>query len=509
MDVSVVWFRRDLRLHDNEAVASAAATKNCIFVFVIDPWFYSQPEIGWLRVKFMFESLAELDSTLQRTGNQLLILRGETVQVLSSLLQLLVTNNHRPQLYFNRDIQVDYGRKRDEAVITFCQKNAVLVHLSHNNFLLQAEIQMNDWWRQYHDYQYDKQLAVPAITAVPEALERLISVLPQINPQTIADELAVTLPTAKQVFFSGGEIAARQSVYSFLKDRVDGYRWKISRPYLVQHGATSLLGPHLAFGTISNRTVFQSAVKYQAKLESRYPKKAFDITTYLDRLRWRDSFTQRLWFHPELAWKNRFSEFDKLYNMDPLSDQQQEYFESWQQGKTGFPLLDAAMLQLSADGFINFRMRAMAATFLTINCGISWHHGARHFMNCLVDGDIAINHWQWQMQAGITNPLSPTFRMYSPTKNFHDRDGSADYVHFWLPETQGKAIDAILADAKPMLDFNLTRKVNGKKVADIRKIIRERLLLEKGNELVGATVAHKTVQNYKKFTGERYKRYIK
>ena len=167
------------------------------------------------------------------------------------------------------------------------------------------------------------------------------------------------------------------------------------------------------------------------------------------------------------------------------------------------------MKQLQLDGFINFRMRAMAATFLTINCGVSWHYGAQHFMNCLVDGDIAINHWQWQMQAGITNPLSPTFRIYSPAKNLRDRDSAAAYVHFWLPETRGKNVDTILIEAKPMLDYNQTRKLNGKIVSDLRKQVRERILLEKGAELSKAQTAHKIVTKYTLFSADRYKKYVK
>ena len=510
MELSVVWFRRDLRLQDNEAVAQAtAAAKQCLYVFVIDPWFFTQPEIGWLRVKFLFESLAALDSALKKYGNRLVILQGESVAAISTLLVSLTNQKYQPTLFHNHDIQVAYGRQRDEAVNAYCQSHKIPLKLTHNYFLLHDETKMSGWWGQYYDYQNQPQLPVPPIPTLEPTLSRLLANLPQLNPQQLAQDLRLSLPQAKQVLFTGGESAARAAVYSFLKDRVAGYRWKISRPYLAQLGATSLLGPHLAFGTISNRTVYQTAIKYRAKLEIAQPKKAFDIGTYLDRLRWRDSFTQRLWFHPELAWKNRFPEFDELYNEAPLDDQRQAYFERWQAGETGFPLLDAAMKQLKTDGFINFRMRAMAATFLTINCGISWHHGARHFMNCLVDGDIAINHWQWQMQAGITNPLSPVFRMYSPTKNFKDRDGNAYYVHFWLPETRDQDVDTILKAANPMLDFTETRKINGKRVADLRKQIRERLLTDKGSELAGAAVAHKTVVNYKKFSAERYKRFIK
>lgn len=510
MNVSVVWFRRDLRLHDNEAIAKAIGkNEQCIFIFVLDPWFFSQPEIGWLRVKFLFESLTALDTELKKQANRLLILRGESVEAVTSLLKTLQQKSFRPSLFLNHDIQVEYGRKRDQAILNYCQKNEIAFNMSHNYFLLHDETLMKEWWKQYYDYQYHDQFGLPIIPAISNVLIEILNKLPQIDPQRIAEELDLILPSARQALFNGGELAARRAVYSFLKDRVDGYRWKISRPYLAQLGATSLLGPHLAFGTISNRTVFQAATKHREKLEQSQPKKAFDIATYLDRLRWRDSFTQRLWFHPELSWKNRFPEYDSLYNEQPLSAQQQEYFERWQNGETGFPLLDAAMKQLKHDGFINFRMRAMAATFLTINCGVSWHHGARHFMNCLVDGDIAINHWQWQMQAGITNPLSPAFRIYSPTKNLQDRDSSANYVHFWLPETRGQNVAAILDAAQPMLDFKETKKINGKVVSDLRKLVRNRIVSEKGLELAGATVANKTVLNYNKYSADRYKRYIK
>lgn len=126
-----------------------------------------------------------------------------------------------------------------------------------------------------------------------------------------------------------------------------------------------------------------------------------------------------------------------------------------------------------------------------------------------MDGDIATNHWQWQMQAGITNPLSPTFRMNNPTKNFKERDPTAAYVHFWLPETNDRTVAAILESAKPMLDFDTTRKSNGKVISDIRKSVRERIIQEKGLELSSAVTVHETVVNYGRYTADAYKRYMK
>ena len=87
----------------------------------------------------------------------------------------------------------------------------------------------------------------------------------------------------------------------------------------------------------------------------------------------------------------------------------------------------------------------MCVTFLTINCGVSWHHGARYFMSKLVDGDIAINHWQWQAQAGVTNPISKTFRIYNPTKNLQDKDPNLQFVRYWIPELSGYSIKDLLS----------------------------------------------------------------
>jgi deoxyribodipyrimidine photo-lyase len=110
-------------------------------------------------------------------------------------------------------------------------------------------------------------------------------------------------------------------------------------------------------------------------------------------------------------------------------------------------MVDASMRQLKDMGWMNFRMRAMCATFFTINCGISWHHGAKHYMNYLVDGDLAIENWQWQMQAGVTNPFSDTFRIYNPTKNIEERDSDLSFIYHWIPELQGYSLPSILGGA--------------------------------------------------------------
>ena len=228
-----------------------------------------------------------------------------------------------------------------------------------------------------------------------------------------------------------------------------------------------------------------------------------------------DSFTQRLYFHPELVHTNRYPEVDEVYSPDDLDAEKQELFEAWQEGQTGFPLVDASMRQLQTMGWMNFRTRAMCATFLCINCGISWQHGARHYMNYLIDGDLAIDNWQWQMQAGVTNPLSETFRIYNPNKNIEDRDADLKFIHYWIPELRGYSLPEILAGAyigespypEQILDWAQTRKVNGKIISNLRQRVKQRLLAEQGEEYEQAASAKKTVDRYWEIKNQQYQDY--
>lgn len=291
-------------------------------------------------------------------------------------------------------------------------------------------------------------------------------------------------------YFIGGESQAKATLNSFLAERFHGYHWKVSRPWLTQLGATSHLSPHLTFGTISVRSVYQQTKARAAELANQ-PKAQFSLKAFRDaeggtlscdhRLRWHDSFTQRLYNHPELAYTNRYPEFNEVYSLDELDTEKQKLFQAWHEGQTGFPLVDAAMRQLRTMGWMNFRTRAMCATFLCINCGISSQHGVRHYMNYLVDGDLAIDNWQWQMQAGVTNPLSDTFRIYNPNKNIEDRDSDFKFIYYWVRELQGYSLSKILSGTyinespypELILDWAQTRKVNGKIISNLRKQVKK------------------------------------
>src|SRR5579883_30003 len=406
--MNILWFRRDLRLADNESVAKATAhNAEVLPCFIIDPWFYQWADIGKTRVRFLFDSLEDLDKNLHKLGSKLYLFEGTSVNILQEVTRQLIQQGHKPKLYFNRDVQVEYGIERDCAIVNFYTQLNLDYHIGLNNFL-QLEDNREHWVNEY--YTYVRQFTNPTPTSI--TTPELSLNLPQLTFAELKCKYSTFYETGR-VYFKGGETQAQKTLNSFLTKRFHGYHWKLSRPWLAQQKATSHLSPHLTFGTISVRNVYQSTKERAAELADQ-PKAQFSLKAFRDRLRWHDSFTQRLYFHPEIAHTNRYPEFDEYYRPDELTQQQQELFHAWCEGITGFPMVDASMRQLKVMGWMNFRMRAMCATFLTINCGISWHHGARHYMNYLVDGDLAIDNWQWQMQAGITNPLSDTFRIYNP-----------------------------------------------------------------------------------------------
>ncbi len=505
--MQIIWFRRDLRINDNEIISKATENNQEVLpCFIIDSWFYQQPEVSTLRVKFLFESLQNLDANLKSLGSRLYLFEGESVAVIEKLTQSLIELGKKPKLHFNQDVQVNYGIDRDSQIREFYQQQGLEIYLGLNHFLQEKE-DYDSLWQDYHNYQKRSLHPIPTQINTPE----LNFNLSQLTFEQLWQKYC---PNHQNIdsYFEGGEDEAKNTLDSFLDGRYQGYHWKMSHPWMSQQGATSHLSPHLDFGTISARNIYQSAVKIADSLPPK-SKNSYSLKTFFDRLRWHDKFSQRHYFHPELAFKNRYPEFDDWYCDEELEGQKLEFFTAWCEGKTGFPMVDASMRELNTMGWMNFRMRAMCVTFLCINCGVSWQYGARYFMSKLVDGNIAINHWQWQAQAGVTNPMSKTFRIYNPTKNLQEKDSYLKFVRYWIPELKNYNMEQILAEEylskgdylPPILDWKQTRKINGKIVSDLRTKVRNRLEQEEGEEYHIAMGAKKTIEKYVATKDKQYK----
>jgi deoxyribodipyrimidine photo-lyase len=473
-------FRRDLRIEDNDALTYSIKNGDTVSpIFILDPYFKNSELNGPMRYRFLLESLIDLDKQLQTIDLRLTVYVGDTVEVLKSLLSSEVG------LTYNYDIQVEYGRVRDSAINTFCDQDNIELYIGNNQYVKVEDFVFDKWFGE-HDHYQQAEMFTPHLSnqmpitsgfeiLTPYELDKYISLLP------------------KSSIYTGGSSNANMALDEFLNKDFDNYYWQLSRPYLAQVGHTSHLSAHIAFGTISTRQVHQKVKSYLAS-KPNYKKKNMSGRAYLERLRWRDGFTNRLVFHPEIEWGNKFEEFDNHYNPS-LTPKQSELLKLWKLGKSGYPLVDAAMRQLLVDGWMIFRLRAMCASFLCFHLGISWHHGAKHFMNYLVDGDIAINHWQWQMQAGATDPYNPIFRVYNPTKNIPSRDPQLQYIHYWVPESRKYTnIEQLLVAFPQIPEYEDNMKKNKDKINAIRKGIRNKYLGIEKAEIVEAVEIDRRIE---------------
>jgi deoxyribodipyrimidine photo-lyase len=492
--MNVVWFRRDLRVHDNEALTKATqSTAPILCIYIDDPYYTSHPEYSQKRQAFIEQSLEVLNKNLQTVGLELTVLKGE----LKKIFELLLSPEYKMEnLYLNYDCQCPYEKRRDDEVKKLLSGQGREVVYCNGDFLLQDPQLMDEWRDKYYSFMKTKMFEPGKGKLAKFELPPEFVYKP--NPK---QELKI---------FKGGEDHARESLDEFLSGNFKGYHWKLSRPWFASNGGTSRLSPFIAQGCISVREVYQRVNKVIGQLENE--REIFALKSFKNRLRWRDSFRQRFYFSPWLAESNKYPEFNSVYNLNPLTVDKLKLYELWKNGRTGFPLVDASMRQLTEEGWMNFRMRAMCATFLCINCGVPWQYGAIHYMQQLVDGDIAIDHWQWQMQAGVTNPLIGAFRIYNPDKNLIEKDVDLKFIRRWIPELKGFDKEKILNSnglgdyPARMLNWTQTKETNGKVISDLRNQVKERIIREAGQEFLEAVKSKEVVQKYYEGNNKRYQK---
>ena len=211
----ILWFRRDLRLSDNEIVTIAAADlKPVLPCFIVDPWFYEQSEVGKARVRFLFESLENLDQNLRQLGSRLYLFEGNSTTVLQDLAKDLLQQGIRPKLFFNRDVQVQYGIERDRAILDFYSQHNLECHLGLSSFLQTKGDRRDEWFNEYYTYQRQPLHVAPSRINTPQLSFNL--------PQLTFDDLKQKYKKfwlKDSTYFRGGETQALATLDSFLKRR--------------------------------------------------------------------------------------------------------------------------------------------------------------------------------------------------------------------------------------------------------------------------------------------------
>lgn len=443
MNRTIVWFRRDLRISDHAPLYRAALRGAVIPVFVLDRALLHHPETAPARVAFMLECLRSLDQDLRSRGGRLIIRYGDPVEVLPQLVQ----ETQAEGIYTYIDYERIYGRVRDAQLnraLTDRQMQIRWFEPTAGTPNLMAYPQYRRFWSaEMHS----------EMTPTPSRIE----VPPDLESDGIPTVTGLGLIADSKPIPEAGTTAARQFLTEFLEQKVDRYYWQLSYPGAE---ATTGLSPHLKFGVISTRECVQTAQQW--KLDGFKAERSRQ--QLIARLRWGSGFAQRFRYLPQLELCSLYSVFDQDgWEFD------EELYTAWQVGQTGFPIVDAAARCLQATGGwkqLNFRTRAIYASFLSNLLGFDWRFGALHFMRHLIDGDCPIDHYQWAMQAGVTHCVDKSWtRIYNPEQVAVDRcDPDGTFIRQWVPEVAHLPVDLLGSPPKlkdyspPILNYRAARQ---------------------------------------------------
>jgi deoxyribodipyrimidine photo-lyase len=449
MGLTILWFRRDLRLDDHPALQQACRLGAVLPLFVLDPALLHHPETGVARVAFLLACLQALDGDLRRRGARLLVCHGDPLRLLPELARRW----RAQRVMAHTDSERIVGRLRDARVAAALRRDGVPLHWIEPPGATAELLPYPAWRRSWLAAMAEAPLPAPARVQVP----------PDLEPSPIPDLARLGLCADGKPLPPAGTEAA----LALLRRFRDGpaartYYWQLSYPAA---RVTSGLSPYLKFGVLSARRALHELRPLATDPD---PGRRRSARQLFSRLRWGAGMAQRFRYLPQLEIRPLWSCHD-----DPdaalLDGQQEELYAAWRDGRTGFPIVDAAARCLLAEGGwreLNFRSRAIAASFLTNLCGIDWRWGALHYMRHLIDGDCPIDHWQWAMQAGATQVGSGAWtRIYHPGQVAVDRcDPQGVFIRRWLPELADLTNDQLGAPPRradypaPVLDYEQARR---------------------------------------------------
>jgi deoxyribodipyrimidine photo-lyase len=415
---AIHWFRRDLRITDNTALAAACKDGATVVpVYVASDWKGGHRWTGAARQEFLCGCLDSLSRNLEAIGGRLVIRRGRADEE----LEKLAMETKAGAIYFNRDPD-PFGRQMEERV----EKMALRLGLKARGFKdavihERGEILTSTGtpYRIFTPYSRAWTLAEKPI--VQPALRKL-STPPNVKSlplPALADwglKSSVKIPGA-------GEKAARKRLREFLRAPVLLYSANRDIPF---GRNTSGLSADLRHGTISIREIYGKCILLAKEAGADRQKSIF---TFINELIWREFYMQILWHFPELL-EHEFNPKHRNLKWRKAG----EGFRRWCDGQTGFPIVDAGMRQLNATGFMHNRLRMITAMFLTKDLHIDWRHGESYFMRKLVDGEIASNNGGWQWSAGTGADATPYFRIQNPWSQTARFDPEGEYIRQWVPE---------------------------------------------------------------------------
>ena len=426
----IVWFRRDLRISDNTALHRAASEGAPVVpVFIFDPAILSALDVGVRRPAYLHACLESLSANLQSIGNHLIVRKGKPEVELLALAKEVGAK----KIFYSKDVE-PYSRKRDEKVDRVAREHGIET-VPCDDLLIHPPGKVQ------------RAAGGPYTVFTPFSRAWLLfpprDPLPrpkQLTPAKVGKTGAIPPPDRFGLAACdiplppAGEKAALDALRLFAAKNLRHYAEKRNYPLA---DSTSRLSAHLRFGTISPRTVLAEARRVRAE----DPKRRQEVDVFIGELIWRDFYKQILWEFPHVANGSFRPEYDRVE-----WENDREKFALWCEGRTGFPIVDAAMRQLNQTGWMHNRLRMIVASFLTKDLLISWQWGERYFMEKLFDGDMAANNGGWQWAAGTGTDAQPYFRIFNPSSQAEKFDPEGKFIAQYVPEAD------LLTYPAPMVD---------------------------------------------------------
>lgn len=415
------WFRRDLRLHDNTALAAACrAAEEVVPVYILSGWKRHHHWTGAPRQQFLCGSLKVLSRNLKKLGGRLIIRQGAADEEIGKLL----TETRAEAIFFNRDPD-PFGRQMEEKVAAVARSLGASVHPLQDIAIHERDEVLTGKGEPFRVFTpYARawlKLAKPPLQPAPRRICTPPGIFSLPEPTL---EIWRLQPSAGVI--APGEEAARRRLDAFTDDADPPiFRYAKLRD-IPAVAATSRLSQDLRHGLLSPREIHARAL---GSRERAAPDQAHGIDIYVNELIWREFYLQILWHWPHVLKSSFNPEYDGIHWDEPGAR-----FDAWRRGETGFPIVDAAMRQLNATGFMHNRLRMITAMFLTKDLHIHWRVGESYFMQNLVDGDIASNNGGWQWSAGTGADAAPFFRIQNPWTQSARFDPSGEFIKKWVPE---------------------------------------------------------------------------
>ena len=447
--INIFWFKRDIRLIDNLPLYHATKNKiPTLLVYFLEEELIKDPHYSDIHWNFVKESIKDIDISLGKKS--VLFIKSDPIEAIKKIREKYDINS----VFSHQETGINLTYKRDIEFNHFCKIYSINWYQFEKNYVKRGIRNRQNWIKGWNEY-----VKGPLVNL---DLKNLVI----LDPNNFKDDFNIisTKTFPNKNIQPGGTSKGIKYLESFLNKRIKNYTKNISKPE-ESRSSCSRLSPYISWGNLSSRYVWQKAKKTKKNSNS-----LFQINSFLSRLRWNAHFIQKFEMESSIEFKsiNRgYLSLNKIKN--------KKFIDLWEQGKTGYPLVDASILCLKETGYLNFRMRSMIVSFFTHHLWQPWQDASHFLARNFLDFEPGIHYNQLQMQAGETG--INTIRIYNPTKNAIEKDNNAIFIKKWIPNLKGVPIPLIFEPWKlsiieqklysckigkdypyPIVDISLTRK---------------------------------------------------